>query len=375
MVCPQPSKHGISVQFIQILNYSVCVISVLQPVNGYKIADKIILANKELFESEQNGQSADIVASDTAAIGLNQLGSPSTSVENSSDSQRRVTFRPDLEDFEPEFITDVEDDDVDEDASLSDDAEVTDIQPVETTDEFTTPILPQTPTTAEMSVSDLTRAEIEEICEEIEDLSLADSASCNPIAVESQNTSDKTDTDDDKEQPPVQPNSTISTIDKPATEIYEEPVRRQRTPSFQRSDSERSGSSQRPHRHHHEHNRRASASGTTTAGDFLKIQLNFKPCCEYKTVENNRLPRYSGYFSQYGLSKEQLELRDLLRERSHRRKYQRIERKSEEELIKSQVNEEAFARWLQVKMKSAQGSTRNMYDYHAKQAKKSKKKA
>lgn len=345
--------------------------------NGYKIADKIIIANKELFESEPDGLISATVPTDTA-VGPNQLGSPSTSVENSSDSQRRVTFRPDLEDFEPEFITDVEDDDVDEDASLSDDADVTDIQSVETTDEFTTQIVPQTPTTVEMSVSDLAKTEIEEICEEIEDFSLADSASCIqlPIDVESQNSNDKTDTDDDKEQP-VEPNSSTLPIDGPVTEtICEAPVRRQRAPSFQRSDSERSGSSQRPHRHHHEHNRRASASGTSTAeGDFLKIQLNFKPCCEYKTVENNRLPRYSGYFSQYGLSKEQLELRDLLRERSHRRKYQRIERKSEEEMLKSQVNEEAFARWLQVKMKSAQSSTRNMYDYHAKQSKKSKKKA
>lgn len=345
--------------------------------NGYKIADKIIIANKELFESEPDGQSAATAPTDTV-VGLNQLRSPSTSVENSSDSQRRVTFRPDLEDFEPEFITDVEDDDVDEDASVSDDAEVIDMQSAETTDKPTIPILSLTTTTSEMSMSDLEKTEIEEICEEIEDFSLADGASCAqlPIAVEPhQDTSDKTDTDDDKEQP-VEPNSTTSPIDGQAADASEAPLRHLRTPSFQRSDSERSGSSQRPHRHHHEHNRRASASGTSTAeGDFLKIQLNFKPCCEYKTVENNRLPRYSGYFSQYGLSKEQLELRDLLRERSHRRKYQRIERKSEEEMLKSQVNEEAFARWLQVKMKSAQSSTRNMYDYHAKQAKKSKKKA
>lgn len=353
------------------------MILVLQPVNGYKIADKIILANKELFESAPDDQSAPTVPTDTTVAGLNQLGSPSTSVENSSDSQRRVTFRPDLEDFEPEFITDVEDDDVDENVSVSDDAEVTDdIQSVENTNEVPTPILPQSATTIEMSESDLARTEIEEICEEIEDFSLADGSSCIelPIAVESQSTSDKTDTNDDKEQ--LEPNNTASSIDGPATETYEAPVRRQRTPSFQRSDSERSGSSQRSHRHHHEHNRRASASGTSTAeSDFLKIQLNFKPCCEYKTVENNRLPRYSGYFSQYGLSKEQLELRDLLHERSHRRKYQRIERKTEEEMLKSQVNEEAFARWLQVKMKSTQGSTRNMYDYHTKPSKKSKKKA
>lgn len=91
--------------------------------------------------------------------------------------------------------------------------------------------------------------------------------------------------------------------------------------------------------------------------------------------ENDRLPRYCGYISQYGLSKEQLEMRERRRERLRNRQSDKTAKQLQEETVKSEVNEEAFARWLQNKMRTSRNMTKNMYDYRpTKQTKKGKKK-
>lgn len=61
---------------------------------------------------------------------------------------------------------------------------------------------------------------------------------------------------------------------------------------------------------------RNSANKNANQEDILKIYLNVRACCEHKYLNNNRLPRYNGYISQYGLSKEMLEMRELNRKKN-----------------------------------------------------------
>lgn len=395
--------------------------TVLQPVNGYKIADKIILANKELFESDPSSSAIlETCPSTTSTVIVNDTIDdkiPHSSRENSiSEGQRRVHFRPDLEDFEPEFITDDDDDDNDDDDeedagndSVSDDdvintqveaiveAEIhkEDIKEVNAMMKSNENIADTT-----MSVSEPDFEEIEEICEVIEDFSLADvpttTITTTTISKKVKQFPDNDDTsrsgidhectnNESKQNNNKSPvNSTSS-----STRITNAQYENSRQSSVSSDESENSQlSTVIPndfHHYHHHHpdatspciSRNSSAAAANRDSKVLKIQLNFKPCCEYKYLENDRLPRYCGYLSQYGLSKEQLELREARRERHHRRKYQHMERKTEEELLKTQVNEEAFARWLEIKMRNTRSGNKNMYDYNGgttiKQSKKKKK--
>lgn len=68
-------------------------------------------------------------------------------------------------------------------------------------------------------------------------------------------------------------------------------------------------------------------------------------------------------------------MRERRRERLKERKSDKTAKQLEEEAMKSEVNEEAFARWLQNKMRNSRSMTKNMYDYRpTKQTKKGKKK-
>lgn len=96
--------------------------------------------------------------------------------------------------------------------------------------------------------------------------------------------------------------------------------------------------------------------------DLLKIQLNFKCCCEHKYLENDRLPRYKGYFSQYGLSKEELEERAARKEEMRKMKYENWLRKKEEKQMKSQINEHAYAQWLKEKLRTVRNKEKNMFN-------------
>lgn len=97
--------------------------------------------------------------------------------------------------------------------------------------------------------------------------------------------------------------------------------------------------------------------------DLLRIQLNFKCCCEHKYLENSRLPRYQGYFSQYGLSKEELEARAERKELLRKMKYENWLRKNEEKEMKTLINEHAYSQWLSEKSRNVRRKDKNMYDY------------
>lgn len=96
--------------------------------------------------------------------------------------------------------------------------------------------------------------------------------------------------------------------------------------------------------------------------ELLKLHLNVRACCENKYLYNNRLPRYNGYISQYGLSKDQLEMREL-----NRKKFIENRARREREIMRAKqqiadLNELAFQQWLIRKNRCARPKYKNMYD-------------
>lgn len=105
-------------------------------------------------------------------------------------------------------------------------------------------------------------------------------------------------------------------------------------------------------------------NATTKPDDILRIHLNVKSCCEFKYLENNRLPRYNGFFSQYGLSKDQLDRRELARRKNfenHLRRQRDILRAKQQI---ANLNELAFRQWLIRKNHQAKPKYKNFYDLH-----------
>lgn len=109
-------------------------------------------------------------------------------------------------------------------------------------------------------------------------------------------------------------------------------------------------------------NQNGQNSATKEGENLLKIHLNVKSCCEFKYLDNNRLPRYNGFFSQYGLSKDQLEHRE-----QHRRKCIENQQKRQREIMKAKqqiadLNELAFQQWLIRKNHEAKPKFKNFYN-------------
>lgn len=419
---------------------------VLRPVNEYKIAEKIESANKELFDGKTSVEYFDhnsstievqsLIENNTGEadgdLDIDQsagksaslsIGRQSLSVE--SERSKRVTFRMDLEEFEPEFISDIEDANdshADDSVSESDDdnalnrgrlnnnvnsnslksCELSDnnnfqsinVMNIVETDRFGEVLLMTDDATLkpvsddgglldchENSSDDGCAEGLEEICEVIEDFGLAEYPESRPSVVvkESLTTAENFEQIDDiKSSSSSVSDSEHSKIVKPLiTKRRSLPIQNHKplkstniSVSLSQPSTAKPTCKHKPTRHHpssssastsaSSHSRSHPSSATS---DILKIQLNFKPCCEHKHLETQRLPRYCGYLSQYGLSKEQLERRDARRERHHHRRCKRIERQEQEELLKSLINEEAFASWLRLKMRTNHNNgTRNMYD-------------
>ncbi|XP_052565449.1 uncharacterized protein LOC128093279 isoform X1 [Culex pipiens pallens] len=95
-----------------------------------------------------------------------------------------------------------------------------------------------------------------------------------------------------------------------------------------------------------------------------------RQCCRHKQkIVNERLPYYNGYHSEYGLSKKELDLKQKRVEAKKKRFQERHQKKVEQQQIKAQTNEEAFATWLNKKLKSSINKYQNMYDYKGKKHK------
>ncbi|KAM8709299.1 hypothetical protein ACLKA7_016153 [Drosophila subpalustris] len=92
------------------------------------------------------------------------------------------------------------------------------------------------------------------------------------------------------------------------------------------------------------------------------IKMNYKICCEHRHALQDKLPRYTGYMSEYGLSAKQLQQREQQLRRQQRFSMERTLNRNEHELKKMQDNERAFTTWLKNKMRYPINKTRNMFD-------------
>lgn len=344
--------------FINFSSFFKFTCTVLKPVNGYNIADRVKSANKELFEGDSSVQS------------------------DFTETLRKVSFRPEP-DYEPS------DPELDDGSSCDDEEDIEAInQVLDRTDDI---VVFEEREVIEIEQKETVKnkhnrmsngdddgvigvdGEIEEICEDINNFDLTASD-------ESQTLKENEEVIDDTVIDPTFHHTNDGTASLP-NQVQSNNSKNLKNAKLQglhpKSNSAKSNTESIQHHHHHHKHRPDSTVHTkqSTESQFLKIQLNFKPCCEYKYLENDRLPRYCGYVSQYGLSKEQLEMRERRRERLKERQSDKTAKQLQDETMKSEVNEEAFARWLQNKMRNSRSMTKNMYDYRpTKQTKKGKKK-
>ncbi|XP_002021411.2 uncharacterized protein LOC6595866 [Drosophila persimilis] len=105
----------------------------------------------------------------------------------------------------------------------------------------------------------------------------------------------------------------------------------------------------------------SSASASTASPS---IRMNYKTCCEHRHSLQEKLPRYTGYMSEYGLSAQQLQRREQKLRRKQRYVMEQTLRSNEHDLKKMQDNERAFTTWLKNKMRYPINKTRNMFDAH-----------
>ncbi|XP_036336758.1 uncharacterized protein LOC118746893 [Rhagoletis pomonella] len=98
--------------------------------------------------------------------------------------------------------------------------------------------------------------------------------------------------------------------------------------------------------------------------EVTDLKLNYRTCCEYRRQlsEPEKLPKYTGYLSEYGLSRQQLELREESLQRKQRYALQQALKANDAEMNKMHDNERAFTTWLRNKMRFPINKTRNMFD-------------
>lgn len=70
-----------------------------------------------------------------------------------------------------------------------------------------------------------------------------------------------------------------------------------------------------------------------------------KLCCQMNNEYKQKLPKYNGFSSNYGLSKEELERRSFNQQRYNEIQQSREAKKSEQKKFVAKVNEEAFSKW------------------------------
>uniref|UniRef100_A0A1I8N732 Coiled-coil domain-containing protein 181 n=1 Tax=Musca domestica TaxID=7370 RepID=A0A1I8N732_MUSDO len=95
--------------------------------------------------------------------------------------------------------------------------------------------------------------------------------------------------------------------------------------------------------------------------EVTELKLHYKTCCEFKNAQQ-KLPKYTGYLSEYGLSRDQLLEREQKLRRKQHSMLQETLKTTEEEMRKMHDNERAFTSWLKNKMRFPINKTRNMFD-------------
>jgi hypothetical protein len=84
--------------------------------------------------------------------------------------------------------------------------------------------------------------------------------------------------------------------------------------------------------------------------------------CKKKFDETQHLPKYNGFYSEYGLSKEQLDRRQKVFEEKIHKRFNRRMKKIEENKTRVNMNESAFKTWLGRKIKNPFNRSKNMFN-------------
>lgn len=287
----------------------------MQPVNGYNIVDKVKLANQELFA-------------------IPQPNSPLP-------EQQKVSFKNDLVDFAEFSSSEAEDDELEDQTGTKLDEEEEEEENEDNENEE-----------EDVKMSTEIDENIEEICEIIEDLSV--DVPEEPIIDEDEdNLTDYLESSIDSKDV----DSVVEVIITNPADYEVKPI--QKVPSIDSTEVKQV--------------KKPTKIIKPEENKNLKLNLNFRSCCEHKCSGNTKLPKYNGYYSQYGLSKEQLEKRETRIETYRKKDLLKKTKNLEEDSTKSKASEEAFARWLSNKMRNPRNRVRNMYDFKGKKHKKIKK--
>lgn len=70
-----------------------------------------------------------------------------------------------------------------------------------------------------------------------------------------------------------------------------------------------------------------------------------KYCCQFKNEYNMKLPKYAGFNSNYGLSKDEFAKREYIKHKSEQHKQFKHAQQLEEKEALAVLNEEAYAKW------------------------------
>lgn len=337
----------------------------MRPVNEYNITDKVKQANQELFETPHPGSPESL---------------------NTSTLLQRVTFRQILVDYEPEYTSSDEEDEVEsqqgdhhprhaqiEETEIIEENEIieeTEKQIIE--EEITTELPP------------LNEPQMEEVQEEIEEqlydneikenLSYSESEDCPKETeninlrklYEAQSTSESKDCDSIIEvMSTLKINSENVQFSGTATITINTLQEESKSSSTALQQNKQSADAPNHSKSSKQTKQKTSKENTKN----LQLNLNFRSCCDYKLDDNEKLPRYNGYYSQYGLSRREIEKREKRLQSMRMRQFEMKIKMMEENASKGEQNEEAFASWLKNKMRNPRNRTKNMFDFKGKKKK------
>ncbi|KAG5674306.1 hypothetical protein PVAND_004284 [Polypedilum vanderplanki] len=101
-------------------------------------------------------------------------------------------------------------------------------------------------------------------------------------------------------------------------------------------------------------------------GEHIIRKTTKKDCCQYKETDEYKkmLPKYNGFYSHYGLSKDEYERRQNKQLEKYQQQHRRRSRHIEQKEFLAKENEKVFAKWLYKKMRNSMSKTNptNMYD-------------
>lgn len=342
------------------------LIIVLKPVNEYNIVDKIKEANKELFAAEQVTKKSDDLELSQSFDLLN---------DNSS---KKVQFAENLEDYEPPSKENYEYEKstsvlpaIDE---LSDDNNSAILEEIEIVEDESTCI---EKLNSRKHINENTNDKVDEICEEIVIMDMDSGVKLDketreinnkPMTVKNEKILQKTeemyidDNDEDEDDLSIIVASYISdecTNDDDRTKNNE-----QENPgktSLKKTCLSKRFSFRRKHltKERANENTQCSDNLLETTTD---IKFNYRICCDYRnSILPEKLPKYTGYLSEYGLSQAQYEKRELNIKKQQLSVLENTLKVNEHELRKMKDNERAFTKWLKNKMRPI-NKTKNMFD-------------